>query len=538
VGSTDSGPGRFFKADAKPQTGARPRIGAAPTKAEGEAFAAIAKKHSPDFYTWNPQLYFELLRGWPPDFTEEVRQRTIKFTYTDRAKGTSDLEWHLNNRDGYLSMPEYMALGIFMRVRLGYGGSKNIPAIWTPWKSFLINKASGGVGVRGKAGVAAIDEQDLTIVYYGRNRNARAQQKRAGKRGGDSWSTKPPPNANRTIRHHMGGAGASTTGKPGVVPRRFQAPPTKDITDLDLMMSSISADRHFNVQRMSDAVKIIAARHGFVGPWALVETTTDTLTSGVTIDTGLTDWAFLDKEARKYGFQFRVDHKGLHWHSIAYANAQKGVIKRNYTYGGPDVLKLHFLADYELPVGQQLKTTGMNPITREVVVSSAHSTTGVPILSDLPVEQQQNLMLSYKPAAVPQAGEMATPEAQARFIDHMLRKFKVTLTVVGDPAVLAGELVQLNGTGSKFFDRVWFVEEAKHDFEGSTYQTILTLRPQMRVKAGKSSVSDLGVLPPDMSSNKPSSNAVRANVEALNGIQKQLQSDAFSGVSAKKRPKR
>ena len=471
-------------------SGARPRAA---------AYASIVKKHSPDFYTFNPQLHFDLIRGWPLNFSDEIRRRTVRFTYTDRAMGTSNLEWHLDNRDGYLTQPEYMALGIEARVSLGYGGSPDHPAIWTPWRSFIINKISGGVGVSGK-GPAAIDEQDMTVVYYARNRNAKAPSRRAGGGGGGRRGGMfNPVKKWAPFTQARGGAKAINN----MTPAKFRAPSTKDITSLDMMMSLVSGDRYFNVQHMSDAVRLIAARQGFVAPYALIEDTHDTLESGVTIDTGLTDWAFLHREAKRYGFTFKVDAKGLHWHSVYYADAQKGIIKRVYTYGGPDVLKLHFLADYELPIGRSIKTTGLNPNTRMIEVGESHSATGIVILDQLTAEQRANLELAYKPQPVPAAGTMASAKAQAMFIEQMLRKFKITLTLVGDPAAMGGDLVQLMGTGSRFFDRVWFTEEAKHDFDGSTYQTILTLRPEAKVTTGKRAVMAIDISPPNQDPSRP-----------------------------------
>jgi hypothetical protein len=132
-----------------------------------------------EFNTWSRALHFKVHHGGISD--EILRERTLEITYIDRAVRFDSIEWKLDNRDGLLTRPEYIALGLIVSVKIGYlDGS-------FPWKSFVITRLSGGVGVYGRRD-PAVGDNEAVITYHGRNRNAPG-----GKPGKWSKRAKPRP---------------------------------------------------------------------------------------------------------------------------------------------------------------------------------------------------------------------------------------------------------------------------------------------------------------------------------------------------------
>jgi hypothetical protein len=75
-------------------------------------------KANVDYRTWNPVLNLDVVSG--PFSAEELRERTLRFEIRDFARRYDEIEWTLDNRDGLMTRPEFLALGLLLRVRYGY----------------------------------------------------------------------------------------------------------------------------------------------------------------------------------------------------------------------------------------------------------------------------------------------------------------------------------------------------------------------------------------------------------------------------------
>lgn len=417
---------------------------------------------SEQYNTWNPALYFEVCHG---AFSGKfLRSRTIAFTYTDRDRKYDEISWELDNHDGVLTAVEYLALGLTIRVRLGYLNAT------TPWKYFVIDKVKGPVGVRDKTntrGAIATRKPgrgDARLVYHGRNRNAPIPKnpKKSKFAKPSSYLVKAELFATHTIRR----------------PRVILGSTTADIA------------------------RELARRNGFTGPYATIEPTNDHIGSR-TIPEGKTDGAFLKELAEEEGFIFKVDKHGLHFHSTEYGG---GALRRKqlhtFVYGaGPDILDLSVDGDFRLPTPGKVTIKGYDPQRRTGVVKHADGAAhGVPdqvaagiiknlgpaghILGDaqhirnLAMHQQRidALIATEDIATVPNIVAMASNKARRRFENKHLRSYKIRLKVVGNPSVLARDDVRITGGGSRLVDGKWYVSEAKHVFSGETYVTDLLLR--------------------------------------------------------------
>ena len=115
------------------------------------------------FNTWERALHFQVPHGGLVG--ETLRERTLSITYVDRALQFDHIEWQLDNIDGLLTRPEYLAAGMVVMIKLGYLDET------FPWKAFIINRLQGGVGIWNRPD-APQTEDNRRITYHGKNRNA------------------------------------------------------------------------------------------------------------------------------------------------------------------------------------------------------------------------------------------------------------------------------------------------------------------------------------------------------------------------------
>lgn len=411
------------------------------------------------YFTWNPMLHFQLLRGGPSDFDDELRRRTVTFQFVDRARAFDSIEWTMDNTDGKLIRPEYLALGLIVRIRLGYAGCE------APWRTFLLNRLRGDPGVYGARDTATGQALNVhhgrahtaaQVTYTGRNRNAPAPKK------GQSKTKK----------------GTKYYGS------------TSDVTGQDYAIVSSGGTRVFPGRTTSECVRNIAAALGFFETQQLVQNTQDQRTD-LRIPNNVPDGIFLQQLARTKGFIFRIDADGFHFHHPAWSGGKGKSIQREYTVGGQDVIKISIDGDFRMPIPTTVRAVGRDVVLRHTNVSEATATAGELIVKDLlpanlPSGQMANLQRAYV-IPVADAGRMADDKATRNFINAKLRSYKIVVDIVGDPLVQATNSVKLSGTNSPLVDGVWYVEEVKHQFSGQggqTYVSTLTLKQPPKTVPG------------------------------------------------------
>lgn len=418
------------------------------------------------YNTWNPIFQAEVLDGVIP--SEVFLSRTLEFTYTDRLTQYDFIEWKLDNRDGLLSRPEMLAAGLLIRIRLGYNGAE------MPWRTFIINRAKGGLGVFGRSN-PAVGSAESVITFEGRNRNA------AGGKGGrsqkTSWSKTAhvPPKKQKIY-------GPTMTGQ------------------TDLMTGKRLKPRIIEARTLTDGIREIARRSGFEGPFALIEDCEEELESRrLVIPESWTDGQFLAAEAQRRKWVFKIDGDYLHFHSVGWPEANFDVVDSLVYGSGPDILELTIDADFQLPLPRSIRVQGMNPKTRQLITydATAAQLQGSATLS---VAHLKNL---EHPAREPQVKQdlifstIATnlkelkKQAIDAFIARHMRAFQINLTCVGNPRLLAGRLLDLSGVGNPFVDNRWCIKEARHRIRpgssGLVYITETHLGPPPK-KAGPGNV--------------------------------------------------
>lgn len=410
-----------------------------------------------DYNTWNPVFEVQVLDGVLP--SEIMIARTLEFTYIDRVKQFDDIEWKLDNRDGLLTRPEKLAAGLLIRFRVGYLGAM------MPWRTMVINRARGGLGVYGREN-PAVGEKEGTVTFAGRNRNAAG-----GKVPNPSWSNR---------------AKAPRVSKSGKGPKIFG--PTMSGSS-DMVLGKKDKPRIVDAQTLYDGIAEIARRNGFEGPFVLLEDPEEDLESGrLVIPASRTDGQYLADEAASRGWMFKIDGDYFHFHSPSWPGGRFDVVDSLIYGSGPDITELTFDADLQLPLPRSIKTTSINPMTRQMVTYQAERSQlqgkaqiAIGYLKNMehPAREAQTYQdLTFSSLALSQ--KQVTKQTIDAFIARHMRAFQLNVSCVGNPRLLAGRLVDISGVGSPFADGRWLIKEARHKIRAGSslvYATDIHLGP-------------------------------------------------------------
>ena len=433
--------------------------------------------------TYNPALHFDVISGQHDiDF---FLDRTLSFTLEDHARRYDEFRWTLDNRDGMLTAIHNIALGLAIRVRLGYADDTQM------WRTFIISRMNGGVGVAQKAGsgMAAIGSGESTIEYTGRNRNApdlRDKKKRKRGKGKKAdpyvYSTKPT------------GRGGRLRARPN------RGRPTQDITRLDRAQRDAwhgpleGEQRIFHVRHVSDAIREIARRSGYIDERIFIQDTDDNV-DHIIVPTGVSDAQYIEEQADKLNWEWKFDGNVCRFHEYGWKTS-KVKPKTTFAYGGPDILSLSLDFDFNLPVPNSVKVVSHNPLRRGIILNHADIANS-PIQNKVAIifarggpnsqspdreQRRQHLLRDSVYNVSGGSKNLGNLKAQNEFVRRNIRAMRLTVQMVGNPDVEGGDTIQLVGTGCLLVDGDWYVDVARHIFSGTTYVTELDLRPPPKPK--------------------------------------------------------
>lgn len=408
-----------------------------------------------EFFTWSRFLDVNVLDGRLP--ADEMKARTIGITYVDRDRDFDTLEWQLDNSDGVLTRPEYLAAGMLVQMRMGYADAA------FPWKSFIVNRVQGGMGVFGKSGNAAVGSKESVVTFYGRNRNA------PGGRSARPFSkTAREPSARR--------------------PSKIFGPTMQDASFHEMLLRQDQGPEYILVDypnsMTSDAVAAVARRNGFDGQFAIIQPTNDFI-EALTIQAGDSDGETLLKLAKRWGFIFKLDGDTLRWHSKNWKGANYKLADV-LDYGvSPDILEAWIDCDLRLPLPNAITAKGYNWNRRAVEVFDAKrdeankkANVGMGVFETLLKDQgRYNLLTQGQTFPVVATGITAVEsKAINAFVQKHVRAFQLNVTTVGNPTLLASRLLPIRGTGSPFIDQTWLIAEARHTYGNVDYKTEVKLK--------------------------------------------------------------
>ena len=437
---------------------------------------------SNEFFTWNRVLNIAVMDGRLP--SDELRDRTLSFTFTDQSKEFDYIEWELDNSDGMLTRPEYIGVGLFVAMQLGY------PDCPMAYRVFVINRMTGGVGVWGRDR-ASVGEAESKITFHGRNRNAPGGK--TGHRGLPRTATAPRgthgkssggPTKYNDKGRVAGGGGGKKGGRGG---RKTYGPTLANGTIRELILDQKEPERWIPAEpnhRTSDAVRAILMRHGFTGDYAVIQDTPDTVDSVHVLD-GESDGEYLQRAARSFGFDVcKMVGDAYHFHKLHWQGSRT-VYADILTYGSsPDILNVTIDCDFQLPVPVSVQAKSYNPRIRAITAGdiqsdqrNSQSSMGMAWVKNLildPAVSDAITRAEVIPALV-SSKEGAEAKAEQWFTKRHMRAFQLSVDTVGNPKLLATRLVKINGTGSPFVDGAWIIGTARHTISGNDYKTSLRL---------------------------------------------------------------
>jgi phage protein D len=232
-------------------------------------------------------------------------------------------------------------------------------------------------------------------------------------------------------------------------------------------------------------VAAIAKRNGFDQGFAIIEPTDDHIEELV-LEEGQSDGAYLANLAQEWNRVFKLDGEVLRWHTPTWSGAKLQVADHLHYGHGEDILKLAIDCDFRLPVPGRIKGVGFDYKRRALQISDNARTVA---------ENKANLSIGYldrviqdparynaltRSEVIPISADnvlMADKRTIKAFIKRHYRAFQLVVTTVGNPRLLAGRLLDIDGVGSPFADGRWLIDEAMHTVTEETYETEVKLKP-------------------------------------------------------------
>ena len=289
----------------------------------------------------------------------------------------------------------------------------------------------------------------------------------------------------------MGGATLEVSwGYPGnmAVPRRVVVKKLKGFTTLtvegqatSVLMNREAKTRSWENVARSQVARKIAEEHGYSGALIDVEDTREVFDS--VNQSAETDARLLRRLAAREEFEFYIDDSGFHFHERRQDMAPAHVFTWYADPGRGDVLSLNVESDLVKRAGR-VTVRGRDPMRRATIESSASNETAErATLADV-VEvvdpdtgatslQTRNATASVHPTPASTEGR-AKRESAARHRRAERATVKLSLRVVGDPALHAKSVVEVRGISSLLSGK-YYVTDVKHVIASAGYTCDLKL---------------------------------------------------------------
>ncbi len=230
----------------------------------------------------------------------------------------------------------------------------------------------------------------------------------------------------------------------------------------------------------SEFVRGIAAEYGYTGRYAHVD---ETDIRHDIAQNYKTDARFINRLARKNGFEFWIDATGFHWHKRR-TNVEP--IKTYICRTDPGVGSILNVPKFEVNLTNDIakvKVVARDPRTkREIVAYGGPNDTRIDSLGfedemGDPDDANQGRRANRMARVDVRAGGILTQaeaqrEADARYFETAKNRYKMEMPVIGDPRVGAKQLVELWETAD-IMDGTYYLKEVVHDIERGQFTQVL-----------------------------------------------------------------
>lgn len=244
---------------------------------------------------------------------------------------------------------------------------------------------------------------------------------------------------------------------------------------LSVAMDADKKSRTFAAMTRSDVVTKIAAEYGYTGPTAHIQPT-GTRYEHVT-QARISDAQLLVKLAHAQGYQFWVDHTGLHWHERQLI--QEPV--RTFTWfrdpGRGDVMDIMIEKDITKRP-KEVTRVARDADTRANTAATASDTTdpkrdGLGSILIIKADDLKTAALenSYEPTDTNMSIDNSPPGVAAKraYRNAQRGAIKVDMSCVGDAAFLAKCVYTLQGVGTRLSGN-YYAHEVTHNVGAGSYK--------------------------------------------------------------------
>ena len=288
-------------------------------------------------------------------------------------------------------------------------------------------------------------------------------------------------------------------GYPGTMapPRRVVVKSMKGFQTLTLEGQALAAlinqkarTRRWEGKSRADVIREVANENGYDGAFVDIEDTKEIV--DVINQTAETDARFVKRLAAREGFAFWIDGTGFHFHRRKQDAAPAHVFTWCSDERG-EVLSINVESDLVKRAGS-VAVKGRDPMGKATLDSSStadtakRSTLGdvlevVDPKTGTTTLLKRNATASVAPTSAATAAA-AGREAEARFVKAERETVKLTMQVVGDPALAAKTIVEVRGISSLLSGK-YYVTDAKHAISSSGYTCDLKLSRDAKGKGAQ-----------------------------------------------------
>lgn len=275
--------------------------------------------------------------------------------------------------------------------------------------------------------------------------------------------------------------------------------------DRGVLMHRTTVCEDYENMTRSDVVRIIAERNGFGSEAQHVEDTGEVI--DIINQPNISDARMLKRLAHKHGFQFYIDWDGLHWHSRMFNQTPERVY-RWYTDGGneaPDRILTYNVENDLTAKPARTRLKGMNPKTKKPISQEASE-------DDTKRTRLQTVVLNRdvkagewaqskrtsseedKPTAE-DTDSKAKARADGRHKRTVEAAVKMTITVIGDPLLLAKTVIEVQGIAERLTGK-YYIKEVVHNIASGYQCTLKLITDGTRGTKGAVSVNEALFPPP------------------------------------------
>jgi phage protein D len=250
---------------------------------------------------------------------------------------------------------------------------------------------------------------------------------------------------------------------------------------LEVVFNRITRSRTFENMTVHEVISQIARENGYGDDAVDIQETTGAREH--IVQANMTDYQFIRRLAHQVNYEFFLDWDGLHFHERRLEQRSHKTVTWYREQARSEILSINVKTDVTaLPARTRVRSR--NPLDRNTNdeasdnnSDSGRGTTGIRLVAaDAEEARLTGQVLVAQEQQTP--GQAATPEeaaaeAQARRRRAQQRAVQMTMTIIGDPLVLAKAIIRVEGIGQRLSGN-YYVKDATHTI-GSDYRTALTL---------------------------------------------------------------